>query len=50
MEFEDEKQWNSNAVNNHLVTGIKNMYDTLKESKLFAIQNIKLNAKNSITS
>jgi hypothetical protein len=30
MEFEDEKQWGSNAVNNHLVTGIKNMYDTLK--------------------
>lgn len=30
MEFEDEKQWSSNTVNAHLVSGIKNMYDTLK--------------------
>jgi hypothetical protein len=30
IEFEDEKQWSSNAVNTHLVTGIKNMYDSLK--------------------
>jgi hypothetical protein len=30
LEFEDEKQWGSNIVNTHLVSGIKNIYDTLK--------------------
>lgn len=30
VEFENEQQWGSQAVSNHLVTGIKNMYDQLK--------------------
>lgn len=30
MEYEDEKQWDSHALSNHLVAGIKNMYDNLK--------------------
>jgi hypothetical protein len=32
IEFENERHWNSSALNSHLVTGIKNSYDCLKES------------------
>lgn len=29
-EFENERHWSSTTVSNHLVTGIRSMYDNLK--------------------
>jgi len=43
MEFENEQQWGSHTVSSHLVTGIKAMYDNLKESKQSNIKSSKTN-------
>lgn len=44
MEFQNEKQWGSQTVSHHLVSGIKAMYDNLKESTCFSMKSIKRNA------
>ena len=36
-EFENEQQWGTQTVSNHLVSGIKAMYDSLKDSNTIHI-------------
>lgn len=44
IEFENEQHWSAAATHNHLVSGIRNMYDTLKESKALPIQSMTLSS------